>query len=147
MAIQDPALMQKVLEERIAKIKAENALKLYVPYAKQGDFHAAGKTHRERLLMAGNQLGKCILAGSLIDTPTGTVKVDRLKSGNEILAWDGEAKVAARIHAPFDKAGLHVCALLVMSDGRTIGVADHHRVFFSDGWKLMRLSTISMETR
>lgn len=30
----------------------------YTPYAKQLEFHDAGATHRERLLMAGNQLGK-----------------------------------------------------------------------------------------
>ena len=30
----------------------------YRPYPKQAAFHAAGATHRERLLMAGNQLGK-----------------------------------------------------------------------------------------
>lgn len=30
----------------------------YQPYAKQREFHEAGATHRERLLMAGNQLGK-----------------------------------------------------------------------------------------
>lgn len=33
-------------------------LKRYKPYAKQEAFHAAGAEHRERLLMAGNQLGK-----------------------------------------------------------------------------------------
>jgi phage terminase large subunit-like protein len=30
----------------------------YRPYARQAEFHAAGAEHRERLLMAGNQLGK-----------------------------------------------------------------------------------------
>ena len=35
----------------------------YRPYAKQRAFHAAGAAHRERLFMAGNQLGKT-LAGS-----------------------------------------------------------------------------------
>lgn len=30
----------------------------YQPYTKQAEFHKAGSTHRERLLMAGNQLGK-----------------------------------------------------------------------------------------
>jgi phage terminase large subunit-like protein len=30
----------------------------YKPYPKQASFHAAGALHRERLLMAGNQLGK-----------------------------------------------------------------------------------------
>lgn len=36
----------------------------YRPYAKQAEFHAAGKRCRERLLMAGNQLGKTLCAGA-----------------------------------------------------------------------------------
>ena len=40
------------LERRAASRK----LVAYRPYSKQADFHAAGKTHRERLLMAGNQV-------------------------------------------------------------------------------------------
>ena len=36
----------------------------YHPYTKQREFHAAGAAHRERLFMAGNQLGKT-LAGSM----------------------------------------------------------------------------------
>src|SRR5207247_7058111 len=39
-------------------------LSRYQPYPKQLEFHAAGKTHRERLLMAGNQLGKTLSAGA-----------------------------------------------------------------------------------
>lgn len=38
--------------------KARNRLADYRPYAKQLEFHAAGKTHREILLMASNQTGK-----------------------------------------------------------------------------------------
>lgn len=41
-----------------------NRLARYRPYSKQAEFHAAGADHRERLLMAGNQLGKT-LAGSM----------------------------------------------------------------------------------
>jgi phage terminase large subunit-like protein len=37
---------------------ALDALARYVPYEKQGAFHEAGAAHRERLFMAGNQLGK-----------------------------------------------------------------------------------------
>ena len=37
--------------------------KRYRPYPKQFDFHDAGATHRERLFLAGNQLGKT-LAGA-----------------------------------------------------------------------------------
>lgn len=36
----------------------ENMLSSYAPYAKQKEFHAAGNGHRERLFIAGNQLGK-----------------------------------------------------------------------------------------
>jgi len=39
-------------------------LERYDPYPKQLEFHNAGKTHRERLFMAGNQLGKT-LGGSM----------------------------------------------------------------------------------
>lgn len=38
--------------------KRRNKLADYRPYAKQLEFHAAGAIHDERLLMAGNQLGK-----------------------------------------------------------------------------------------
>lgn len=51
-----------LLEEKRRR-KAENKLRDYRPYAKQAAFHEAGKTFRERLLMAGNQLGKTWSAG------------------------------------------------------------------------------------
>ncbi len=37
-----------------------NRLRHYRPYAKQREFHAVGDAHRERLFMAGNQLGKTV---------------------------------------------------------------------------------------
>lgn len=44
---------------RIRDIRAKrNKLATYGPYAKQVDFHNAGASFRERLFMAGNQLGK-----------------------------------------------------------------------------------------
>ena len=42
----------------------ENRLQYYRPYEKQIDFHNAGARHRERLLMAGNQLGKTLAGGN-----------------------------------------------------------------------------------
>ena len=36
----------------------QNKLKSFEPYPKQFEFYKAGKDHRERLLMAGNQVGK-----------------------------------------------------------------------------------------
>lgn len=47
------------LEERSNR----NKLPGYRPYPKQREFHAAGATHRERLFMAGNQLGKTMAGG------------------------------------------------------------------------------------
>jgi hypothetical protein len=46
-----------------ARRRTENRLAHYRPYAKQREFHAAGAVARERLLMAGNQLGKTIAGG------------------------------------------------------------------------------------
>ena len=51
------------LLELQAKAKAENLLVTYKPYPKQAEFHAAGKPPvLERMLKAGNQLGKPWLA-------------------------------------------------------------------------------------
>lgn len=42
----------------MARRERTNRIKAYRPYAKQKAFHAAGSGHRERLFIAGNQLGK-----------------------------------------------------------------------------------------
>ncbi len=47
------------LEER----RNRNKLLGYRPYPRQREFHEAGATHRERLFMAGNQLGKTLAGG------------------------------------------------------------------------------------
>lgn len=52
----------RVLEEK-ARRKRTNRLASYRPYAKQAEFHALGAAVRERLLIAGNQLGKTWSAG------------------------------------------------------------------------------------
>ena len=49
--------LQRETERRQSRTK----LLRYRPYPKQAAFHAAGAVHRERLLMAGNQLGKTYL--------------------------------------------------------------------------------------
>ena len=51
------------LLERKQRIRATTRLSRYAPYPKQIEFHTAGAAHRERLFMAGNQLGKT-LAGA-----------------------------------------------------------------------------------
>lgn len=48
------------LAAELIRRQRTNRLKAYKPYAKQREFHANGLTHRERLFMAGNQLGKTV---------------------------------------------------------------------------------------
>jgi phage terminase large subunit-like protein len=43
---------------------SRNRLKAYRPYSKQREFHEAGAKFRERLFMAGNQLGKTLAGGA-----------------------------------------------------------------------------------
>ena len=57
-----PAVLTALKAEKKRRL-TENRLNYYRPYKKQREFHSAGATHRERLLLAGNQLGKT-LAGS-----------------------------------------------------------------------------------
>src|SRR5262245_61963084 len=56
------ALYKQVDTERTRRV-VENRLEGYRPYAKQAAFHSVGMNHRERLLMAGNQLGKSLAGG------------------------------------------------------------------------------------
>lgn len=51
------------LEAALDRRRAENRLAAYQPYIKQAEFHQRGKEKRERLFMAGNQLGKTVAGG------------------------------------------------------------------------------------
>jgi phage terminase large subunit-like protein len=53
----------KALETELQRRQRENQLARYRPYSKQAEFHAAGAAHRQRLLMAANQVGKTWAAG------------------------------------------------------------------------------------
>ncbi|MDK1377104.1 MULTISPECIES: terminase large subunit [unclassified Sinorhizobium] len=61
-----PSNLSSLLMERmeiameIERRQRTNLLKFYRPYAKQVEFHKAGAAYRERLFMAGNQLGKTL---------------------------------------------------------------------------------------
>ena len=61
-----PAERREYLEllETREKLLAETRLVRYRPYAKQQEFHAAGKHARERLLIAANQVGKTLSAAA-----------------------------------------------------------------------------------
>lgn len=88
-----------LLEEQ-ARAKRENRMRAFQPYPKQGEFFELGTVKRERLLMAGNQLGKseagafevaCHLTGEYPDWWEGR-RWDRAVRG-----WAaGESSVAVR---------------------------------------------------
>jgi phage terminase large subunit-like protein len=59
----DPQFL-KALKAEGARLVSERLIELYEPYEKQAVFHALGVDHRERLLMAGNQLGKTYSAAA-----------------------------------------------------------------------------------
>ena len=54
----------KRLQEKIAQRIRESSIDEYRPYAKQRSFHDAGRSCRERLFRAGNQLGKSFSGGA-----------------------------------------------------------------------------------
>jgi phage terminase large subunit-like protein len=56
------AVLEALKAEKTRRL-TEDRLRYYRPYPKQSEFHAAGQSHRERLLMAGNQLGKTLAGG------------------------------------------------------------------------------------
>ena len=60
---QVPALIP-ASDKESARRRAEDRLCDYRPYPKQQEFHEAGREHRERLFMAGNQLGKTLAGGA-----------------------------------------------------------------------------------
>lgn len=65
MALDEAKALELIrLRAEEAAWQAKNRLLLYRPYAKQREFHALGLTVRERLLMAGNQLGKTFSGGA-----------------------------------------------------------------------------------
>ncbi len=80
--------LSKSIEEQEVEIlsallldKRRNRAVYYEPYDKQREFHRAGKLYRERLLIAGNQLGKTYSAG---------MEVSFHATGKYPHDWDGK---------------------------------------------------------
>ena len=58
------SLVLRIFEAEETRRKTNNRLATYRPYPRQAEFHAAGAKHRERLFLAGNQLGKSLAGAS-----------------------------------------------------------------------------------
>lgn len=78
------------LEKEWERRKSRNRLADYRPYAKQLEFHALGLTKRERLFLAGNQLGKTV-AGAFETAIHATGKYPEWWTGRRfnrpVIAW------------------------------------------------------------
>ena len=59
-----------ILARELKRRRERDRLGHYRPYAKQREFHDAGAEHRERLFMAGNQLGKTVAGSFEISSPS-----------------------------------------------------------------------------
>lgn len=68
------SLLLQVVEAEETHRKTSNRLAIYRPYPRQAEFHAAGATHRERLFLAGNQLGKTLAGASELAMGLGALR-------------------------------------------------------------------------
>ena len=69
----------ELLKEKERRAKEASHLTQYESlYDWQHRFNAATATHRACLLMAANQVGKCVTYNTLIDTPSGQISVCEL---------------------------------------------------------------------
>jgi len=74
----------------LRKYLATDRLQDYTAYARQLEFHAAGRHYQNRLLSAGNQQGKSFANSSTyIKTLNDFVRIDRLCVGDRVLGLDG----------------------------------------------------------
>lgn len=109
--------------ERLEEMNRKRALKArlenYAPYPKQMEFHSCGAKYRQRLLSAGNQLGKMSWVEEPVLTPgRGWVRIGDIQVGDEIIAGDGSVTTVTGVYPQgvvplikvfFDNGQSHVC--------------------------------------
>jgi phage terminase large subunit-like protein len=89
------------LAQELTRRRARNRLKDYLPYGKQKEFHDMGAVKRERMLAAGNQLGKTYSAASEVAIhltgryPDGLGRL-QVQPGESLARWLG----VGRAHPP-----------------------------------------------
>jgi phage terminase large subunit-like protein len=122
----------KALEE-YKKYQDEWKLKFYRPYPKQREFHELGSSKRERLFLAGNQLGKCVSGDTAIDRADwGPTLARELPREFLVWAWDGEKPVKAKACNPIQKPA-EPLVRLYLRDGH-LDCALGHRVLTEAGF-------------
>lgn len=75
-----------------------NWLTSYQPTMKQNAFHVMGAEKRERLFLAGNQLGKFLRNGTPVLTPGGWRPIESLQVGEHVIAGDGTITLVTGVY-------------------------------------------------
>lgn len=127
----------KILERKREITK----LARYKPYKYQIDFHnAVGHKTQEpaiqKVLMAGNQLGKCVTGETLIDCPSGSFRaIDLYEQGVpfRVYSWNGSEVIEADAIRPIKKSK-ELCVRVWMSNGSWFECSLNHRILSSQDY-------------
>ena len=115
------------IDEEMRRRQSRRRLFSYRPYPKQLEFHEAGSLEAERLLMAGNQLGKTFSAAAECAMHlTGRYP----KAGEVFYATESELRHIARTAAPASVEYTNAIGLLENLGARGLFGAD----VYPDGW-------------
>ena len=152
-----PAEARAVLMAESMAVLNQRKIEDYRPYAKQRQFHALGKTKRERLLRAGNQQGKSFCVGAEAAFHLTGLYPDWWEGRvweRPVVVWaSGETAEATRdnpqrvlIGLPKEEGTGAIPADCLGEYGSAAGTSDlydyfkvkHHTNGVFDGWSLLR---------
>jgi phage terminase large subunit-like protein len=130
-------------KEQVVRLKNARLSNLYkAMYPWQRKFNAATAANEVCMLLAGNQVGKCVTKQTLIDLPDGS----QITAGEiyergvsfKVLAWDKDSNkvVEAVAVAPIKKPP-EPCVRLYLENGRWFECALGHRVLTSCGYSFV----------
>ena len=70
----------------------------------------------------------CLPEGSMIDTPEGAVRVEDLKTGDQVTGYDGEPVEVQQVHQYQENAAQVRHLKVVFSGGREVQLSPQHRI-------------------
>mgnify|MGYP001612758544 CR=1 FL=1 len=117
--------MEQFTEADYRRVRLEverRRLSFYRPYRKQQQFHKAGATYRERLLRSGNQMGKELLNGTPVLTPSGWKAIESLSIGDEVIGGDGASCYVTGVYPQ----GIKPVVEMIFDDGASVKAGYEH---------------------
>lgn len=127
-----PPKRKLTLDETIEALEEGNRLKreyrmaFFTPYPKQQEFFDLGVAKRERLLMAGNQLGKALKHGTLVATPKGWRAIEELRYGDAVIAGDGSV---TRVTGVFPQGEVDLFAMSFDGEHEVVACGEHRWLY------------------